>query len=74
MSCLFVTLEFLSLEHLLLILLIIVVLFGGKKIPDLMKGLGEGIREFKKASQVPEGKKKEPEPEPKALEKEEENK
>lgn len=72
MSCLFVTLEFLSLEHLLLILLIIVVLFGGKKIPDLMKGLGEGIREFKKASQVPEGKKKEPEP--KAIEKEEENK
>lgn len=34
----------------ILILLIIVILFGAKKIPDLMKGLGSGIREFKKAA------------------------
>jgi sec-independent protein translocase protein TatA len=27
-------------------------LFGGKKIPELMKGLGQGMREFKKASRV----------------------
>jgi len=33
-----------------LILLVIVLLFGGKKIPELMKGLGSGIKEFKKAS------------------------
>ncbi|HEX3009086.1 MAG TPA: twin-arginine translocase TatA/TatE family subunit [Bacteroidales bacterium] len=36
----------------ILILLVVVLLFGGKKIPQLMKGLGEGIKEFKKASKV----------------------
>ncbi len=29
---------------------IVLLLFGGKKIPEVMKGLGSGIREFKKAS------------------------
>ncbi len=33
-----------------LILAIVVLLFGAKKIPGLMKGIGEGINEFKKAS------------------------
>ncbi|MBM4178945.1 MAG: twin-arginine translocase TatA/TatE family subunit [Ignavibacteria bacterium] len=33
-----------------IIILAIVLLFGGRKIPELMKGLGSGIREFKKAS------------------------
>jgi len=33
--------------HLLLIFLIVVLLFGGRKIPEVMKGLGEGIRNFK---------------------------
>ena len=33
--------------ELLIILLIIIVLFGARKIPDLAKGLGEGIRNFK---------------------------
>ncbi|MFL6352961.1 MAG: twin-arginine translocase TatA/TatE family subunit [Bryobacteraceae bacterium] len=32
---------------LLLVLLVFVLLFGGKKIPDLAKGLGQGIRNFK---------------------------
>ena len=32
-----------------IILIIVVLLFGGKKIPGLMKGLGKGIREFKDA-------------------------
>jgi len=32
------------------ILVIVLVLFGAKKIPDLAKGLGQGIKEFKKAS------------------------
>ncbi len=36
-----------SLSHILLILVIVVLLFGGKKIPELMKGLGQGIRNFK---------------------------
>ena len=30
-----------------IILIIVVLLFGGKKIPELMKGLGKGIKEFK---------------------------
>jgi sec-independent protein translocase protein TatA len=34
----------------ILIALIVVLLFGGKKIPELMRGLGKGIREFKDAS------------------------
>lgn len=33
----------------IIILLVVVLLFGGAKIPQLMKGVGEGIREFKKA-------------------------
>ncbi len=33
----------------ILIILAIVLLFGGRKIPELMKGLGQGMREFKKA-------------------------
>ena len=32
------------------ILAIVVLLFGGKKIPELMKGLGAGVKEFKDAS------------------------
>jgi len=37
-----------GLPELLLILLILVVLFGASKIPQLGRGLGEGIRNFKK--------------------------
>jgi sec-independent protein translocase protein TatA len=33
--------------HWLIVLAVIVLLFGGKKIPEVMKGLGEGIRHFK---------------------------
>ncbi|MBS3993439.1 MAG: twin-arginine translocase TatA/TatE family subunit [Bacteroidetes bacterium] len=33
-----------------IILVIVLLLFGGKKIPELMKGLGSGIKEFKKAA------------------------
>lgn len=35
---------------LLLILAIVLLLFGGKKIPELMKGLGKGVKEFKDAT------------------------
>lgn len=38
-----------SVQQLLIVLLIIIVLFGAKKIPDLAKGLGSGIKNFKKA-------------------------
>lgn len=34
-------------QEILLIALIVLLLFGGKKIPELMKGLGKGVRSFK---------------------------
>ncbi len=36
------------------ILVVALLLFGGKKIPELMKGLGKGVKEFKDASSKPE--------------------
>jgi len=33
--------------HLLIIAIVILVLFGGRKIPEVMRGLGQGVREFK---------------------------
>jgi len=36
-------------QHIILILLVLVLFFGGKKIPELMKGLGKGMKEFKDA-------------------------
>jgi sec-independent protein translocase protein TatA len=33
--------------EIVLILLIVVLLFGGKKIPELMKGIGKGVKDFK---------------------------
>lgn len=35
--------------EIILILLVILLLFGGKKIPELMRGLGQGMKEFKDA-------------------------
>lgn len=37
--------------EIIVILLVVLLLFGGKKLPELARSLGEGIREFKKASQ-----------------------
>lgn len=37
-----------SIQHLLILGAIIMILFGSKKIPELMKGIGEGIFEFKR--------------------------
>lgn len=34
-----------------IIVLLVVLLFGGKKIPELMRGLGKGIKEFKSATE-----------------------
>jgi len=36
--------------EIIIILLVVVLLFGGRKIPELMKGLGQGLKEFKKAT------------------------
>jgi sec-independent protein translocase protein TatA len=45
--------------EILLILLVVVLLFGGKKIPELMKGIGQGMKEFKKASSMDDESEKE---------------
>jgi sec-independent protein translocase protein TatA len=37
-------------QEVIVILIIVLLLFGGRKIPELMKGLGKGMSEFKKAS------------------------
>ncbi|WP_299285373.1 twin-arginine translocase TatA/TatE family subunit [uncultured Mucilaginibacter sp.] len=39
--------------EIILILAVVLLLFGGKKIPELMKGLGKGVKEFKDASNEP---------------------
>lgn len=52
----------LGLPEILVIALIVLLLFGGKKIPELMKGLGKGVRSFKeglKDDSEPEDKEKE---------------
>lgn len=44
-----------------LVVIVVLLLFGGRKIPELMRGLGSGIKEFKDASkddEKPEGKSK----------------
>ncbi|MBU2526832.1 MAG: twin-arginine translocase TatA/TatE family subunit [Bacteroidetes bacterium] len=37
-------------QQVILIVVVLLLLFGGKKIPELMRGLGSGIKEFKNAS------------------------
>ena len=39
----------LGINELLIVALIVLLLFGGRKLPELMKGLGKGIREFNNA-------------------------
>ncbi|MEO6849929.1 MAG: twin-arginine translocase TatA/TatE family subunit [Mucilaginibacter sp.] len=36
-------------QHIILIVIVILIFFGGKKIPELMRGLGKGVKEFKDA-------------------------
>lgn len=45
--------------QIVLVVLAILLLWGGKKIPELMKGLGGGIKEFKKASREDDDSQKE---------------
>jgi sec-independent protein translocase protein TatA len=40
----------LGVPEILLLVLVILLLFGGRKIPELMRGLGQGMKEFKKAA------------------------
>ena len=46
----------LSWQHLLIVVVILLILFGGKKIPELMRGMGSGIKEFKDAVKEDEKK------------------
>ncbi|MGK4566537.1 twin-arginine translocase TatA/TatE family subunit [Flavobacterium sp. 3HN19-14] len=50
MNALMIFLGEFGIKEILFILLIILLLFGGRKIPELMKGLGSGIKEFKNAA------------------------
>lgn len=52
-----------GLTEIILVLLIIVLLFGGRKIPELFKGIGQGMKEFKKASKLDGEEEKEKEKE-----------
>jgi sec-independent protein translocase protein TatA len=49
MITLSVVLGILGGQELLFVLIIVLVLFGGKKIPELMRGLGRGVSEYNKA-------------------------
>jgi sec-independent protein translocase protein TatA len=63
----------LSTQDFLIIAAVVVVLFGAKKIPELAKGVGEGIKNFKKAVKEPDEVDVTPKP-PVDKEKEEEKK
>ena len=43
-------LAFIGGSEVMWIAIVVIVLFGARKVPELMKGVGEGIKEFKKAS------------------------
>ena len=45
--------------QIILIITVVLLLFGGRKIPELMRGLGSGIKEFKKATKEEEEETKE---------------
>ncbi len=46
---LFVVAGFIGPQEVIIIAILVLLLFGGRKIPELMKGLGKGMKEFKKA-------------------------
>ncbi len=50
MNTLFVILGMIGPGQIAIIVIVVVLLFGGKKIPELMKGIGQGMKEFKKAT------------------------
>ena len=64
-------LDFVSPWHIIIIVLVALLLFGGKRLKDSMRGLGEGIKEFKKAMKDDE---KEPAKEENTAPKEDEKK
>lgn len=57
MNSLIIFLGEIGVPQILLVLAIILLLFGGKKLPELMRGLGSGIKEFKNAAKDEPAKK-----------------
>jgi sec-independent protein translocase protein TatA len=47
---LFIILGMIGPWQIVLVVIVLLLLFGGRKIPELMKGLGQGMKEFKKAT------------------------
>ena len=56
---LFVIAGFIGPQEIIIILIIVLLLFGGRKIPELMKGLGKGMKEFKNATREDDEESKE---------------
>ena len=54
---LFIIAGFVGPQEVIIILIIVLLLFGGRKIPELMKGLGKGMKEFKNATKEDEPEK-----------------
>lgn len=52
-----ITILAISWQHILIVAVVLVLLFGGKKIPELMRGMGSGIKEFKDAVKEDDAKK-----------------
>ena len=50
MNSLFIYFGFIGGPQVIIILVVVLLLFGGRKIPELMKGIGGGLKEFKKAA------------------------
>ncbi|KJF42808.1 MULTISPECIES: twin-arginine translocase TatA/TatE family subunit [Draconibacterium] len=60
---LFVVAGFIGPQEIIIILIIVLLLFGGRKIPELMKGLGKGMKEFKQATKEDDAEDTKPESE-----------
>ncbi len=58
MNVLAIFLGMIGLPQVIIIVVVVLLLFGGRKIPELMKGLGSGIKEFKKATKDDEKEEK----------------
>ena len=54
MNAMLITLGMIGAPQVILIIVVVLLLFGGRKIPELMRGLGSGIKEFKQATKEEE--------------------
>ena len=56
MNSIIYSLGMIGAPQIILIVIVVLLLFGGRKIPELMRGLGSGIKEFKNATKEDEDK------------------